>query len=142
VFWLTGCRRGRYLPTFTAAASIHAPMFFAPAFGRRAAYTSIPRTLAPITRANSNTRSHSSNSQNQPRLMNKPIIAGALHCTGMGWNRYETMNATMTRNSSNAATSTIRRALHRVLALRDDAFESHLAGMGEDGRAVALDALV
>jgi hypothetical protein len=30
------------------------------------------------------------------------------HCTGMGWNRYATMNPTMTRNSSNAATSTIR----------------------------------
>src|SRR5262249_56717450 len=29
-----------------------------------------------------------------------------------------------------------------VLALRDDAFEAKLAGMGEDGRAVALDMLV
>jgi hypothetical protein len=28
------------------------------------------------------------------------------------------------------------------LALRNDAFEPHLAGMGEDGRAVALDMLV
>src|SRR5262249_2067054 len=32
--------------------------------------------------------------------------------------------------------------IHRVLALRHDAFESHLAGVGEDGRAVALDMLV
>src|SRR5262249_37603466 len=30
----------------------------------------------------------------------------------------------------------------RVLALRDDAFEAKLAGVGEDGRAVALDMLV
>src|SRR6516164_7753030 len=29
-----------------------------------------------------------------------------------------------------------------ILALRDDAFEAKLAGMGEDGRAVALDMLV
>jgi hypothetical protein len=29
-----------------------------------------------------------------------------------------------------------------VLALRDDAFEAKLAGMGEDGRAVALDVFV
>jgi len=34
------------------------------------------------------------------------------------------------------------RAIHRVLTLRHDAFESHLAGMGEDGRAVALHVLV
>src|SRR5262249_50498342 len=34
------------------------------------------------------------------------------------------------------------RAVGRVLALRHDAFESHLAGVGEDGRAVALDMLV
>src|SRR5262249_42125281 len=33
-------------------------------------------------------------------------------------------------------------AIHRVLTLRHDAFESHLAGVGEDGRAVALDMLV
>jgi hypothetical protein len=35
-----------------------------------------------------------------------------------------------------------RRAVGGVLALRDDAFEAKLAGMGEDGRAVALDMLV
>src|SRR5262249_61000262 len=29
-----------------------------------------------------------------------------------------------------------------ILSLRDDAFEAHLAGMGEEGRAVALDMLV
>jgi hypothetical protein len=29
-----------------------------------------------------------------------------------------------------------------ILALRDDTFEAELAGMGEDGRAVALDMLV
>jgi flagellar biosynthesis component FlhA len=34
------------------------------------------------------------------------------------------------------------RAIHRVLALRHDAFEPHLAGVGEDGRAIALDVLV
>src|SRR5262249_19373229 len=34
------------------------------------------------------------------------------------------------------------RAVGRVLALRHDAFESYLAGVGEDGRAVALDMLV
>src|SRR5262249_44512789 len=34
------------------------------------------------------------------------------------------------------------RAIHRVLALRHDAFEAKLAGMGEYGRAVALDVLV
>ena len=33
-------------------------------------------------------------------------------------------------------------AVRRVLALRDDAFEPHLAGMGEDRRAVALDMFV
>ena len=33
-------------------------------------------------------------------------------------------------------------AIHRVLALRHDAFESHLAGVGEDGRAVALNMLL
>src|SRR5262249_24950068 len=33
-------------------------------------------------------------------------------------------------------------AIHRVLPVRHDAFESHLAGVGEDGRAVALDMLV
>src|SRR5262249_58542091 len=33
-------------------------------------------------------------------------------------------------------------AIHRVLALRHDAFESHLAGVGEDGRAVAFHVLV
>src|SRR6516165_6497457 len=34
------------------------------------------------------------------------------------------------------------RAIHRVLALRHDAFEPHLAGVGEHGRAVALDMLI
>src|SRR6516225_7583069 len=34
------------------------------------------------------------------------------------------------------------RAIRRVLPFRHDAFESHLAGVGEDGRAVALDMLV
>ena len=34
------------------------------------------------------------------------------------------------------------RAIRRVLPLRDDAFEAKLAGVGEDGRAVALDMLV
>src|SRR5262249_29245571 len=34
------------------------------------------------------------------------------------------------------------RAIRRVLPLRHDAFESHLAGMGEDGRAVAFQMLV
>jgi hypothetical protein len=34
------------------------------------------------------------------------------------------------------------RAVRRVLPLRHDAFEPHLAGMGEDGRAVAFDMLV
>src|SRR5262249_11552445 len=34
------------------------------------------------------------------------------------------------------------RAIRRVLALRHDAFESHLASVGEDGRAVAFDMLV
>src|SRR5689334_21008429 len=34
------------------------------------------------------------------------------------------------------------RAVERVLALRHDAFQSHLARIGEDGRAVALDMLV
>src|SRR5215470_4365268 len=34
------------------------------------------------------------------------------------------------------------RAIRRVLPFRDDTFESHLAGVGEDGRAVALDMLV
>src|SRR6516164_972744 len=34
------------------------------------------------------------------------------------------------------------RAIRRVVALRDDAFEAELAGMGEDGRAVAFDMLV
>src|SRR5262249_10561165 len=29
-----------------------------------------------------------------------------------------------------------------ILALRDDAFEAHLAGVGEDGRAVALEVLI
>src|SRR5262249_51675223 len=33
-------------------------------------------------------------------------------------------------------------AIDRVLALRDDAFETKLAGVGEDSRAVALDMLV
>ena len=33
-------------------------------------------------------------------------------------------------------------AIHRVLTLRHNAFESHLAGIGEDGRAVALDMLI
>ena len=34
------------------------------------------------------------------------------------------------------------RAIHRVLALRHNTVESHLAGVGEDGRAVALDVFV
>src|SRR5436190_2029056 len=34
------------------------------------------------------------------------------------------------------------RTVGRVLPLRHDAFEPHLAGMGEHGRAVALDMLV
>src|SRR5262245_41105025 len=34
------------------------------------------------------------------------------------------------------------RAIHRILPLRHDAFEAYLAGVGEDGRAVALDMLV
>jgi hypothetical protein len=34
------------------------------------------------------------------------------------------------------------RAISRVLPLRHDAFEAELAGMGEDGRAVALDMLI
>src|SRR5215831_18423881 len=34
------------------------------------------------------------------------------------------------------------RAIHRVLTLRHDTFESHLAGVGEDGRAVAFHVLV
>ena len=34
------------------------------------------------------------------------------------------------------------RAIRRVLPLRHDAFESHLAGVGEDGRAVAFQMLV
>jgi hypothetical protein len=34
------------------------------------------------------------------------------------------------------------RTVGRVFALRDDAFEAKLAGVGEDGRAVALDMLV
>src|SRR6266404_664127 len=34
------------------------------------------------------------------------------------------------------------RTVGRVLPLRHDSFEPHLAGMGEDGRAVALDMLV
>jgi len=34
------------------------------------------------------------------------------------------------------------RAVGRILALRHDTFEPHLAGMGEDGRAVAFDMLV
>ena len=33
-------------------------------------------------------------------------------------------------------------AIHRVLALRHNAFESHLAGVGEDGRAVPFQMLV
>src|SRR5262249_59649774 len=33
-------------------------------------------------------------------------------------------------------------AIHRVPALRHDAFESHLAGVSEDGRAVAFYVLV
>src|SRR5262249_26773297 len=33
-------------------------------------------------------------------------------------------------------------AIHRALALRDNAFEAKLAGVGEDGRAVALQMLV
>src|SRR5262249_11708228 len=34
------------------------------------------------------------------------------------------------------------RAIRRVLPFRHDAFEPHLAGVGEDGRAVALDMLI
>ena len=34
------------------------------------------------------------------------------------------------------------RTISRVLPLRRDAFEPELAGMGEDGRAIALDMLV
>src|SRR5215813_3996318 len=34
------------------------------------------------------------------------------------------------------------RTVGRTLALRDDALKTHLAGVGEDGRAVALDMLV
>src|SRR5262249_17073908 len=34
------------------------------------------------------------------------------------------------------------RAIGRLLPLRHDAFESHLAGVGEDGRAVAFQMLV
>jgi hypothetical protein len=49
----------------------------------------------PISLASSTRRIQNTISQNHPRLMNKPIIAGAPHCTGMGWNRYATMNTRM-----------------------------------------------
>jgi hypothetical protein len=56
-----------------------------------------PVPYPPITRASSTMRSQNTISQNHPRphLMNKPIIAGAPHCTGMGWNRYATLNHTI-----------------------------------------------
>jgi hypothetical protein len=45
-------------------------------------------------------------------------------------------------DSSSWASQRAPRAVPRVLSLRHDAFEPHLAGMGEDGRAVAFDMLV
>jgi hypothetical protein len=36
----------------------------------------------------------------------------------------------------------VARTVGRVLPLRHDAFEAELAGMGEDGRAVAFDILI
>jgi hypothetical protein len=49
------------------------------------------------------------------------------------------MVASRLARASNAAFFS---SMYRILPLRHDTFEPHLAGMGEDGRAVALDMFV